>query len=153
MLAQKLYIDLVLLSRRINRQLDFQELPFGDQLEPFPAEFDRFDMIGQSLVVQIASQEHIDVPRRLVGIEKGKNERVFFVDNVIKDSLVQKAAGIDGNPGFKPEALHHREESAEIVRIRGHGQVDIHRDPLHAVEHAGHASTDDEIHVCLDQGG
>ena len=56
-------------------------------LLPFPAEFDRFVMTGQSLVVQIAPQEHIDVSRWLVGIEKEKNERVFFVDNVIKDSL------------------------------------------------------------------
>jgi len=60
MLAQKLYIDLVLLSRRINSQLDFQELPFGDQLEPFPAEFDRLPSIlqacapkGLSPVVQV----------------------------------------------------------------------------------------------------
>jgi hypothetical protein len=41
------------LSRRINSQLNFQELPFGDQLEPFPAELDRFDMISQSLVIKV----------------------------------------------------------------------------------------------------
>jgi hypothetical protein len=49
------------LSRRINSQLDFQELAL------FPAEFDGFDMIGQSLVVQIAvgrsgTAEHSTIP-------------------------------------------------------------------------------------------
>ncbi len=152
-LAKKLYIDLVFDPGRIDGQLDLEKLLLGNKLEAFAAEFNRFDMLGHGLVVQIAAQKHVNLPGWNIRIEKRENQRLFLMDNVIQHALVQKAPRIDGNSWFKPELLHNREKVGEVSRIRSHRNIDIHRHPFDAVQNACHTAANDEVNISINQCG
>jgi hypothetical protein len=151
--AKKFYVDLVFDPWWIDGQFDIEKLSLGDKFEAFSAKFHRLDMFAHGLVIQIAAQKQINLPGWNIRIEKRENKRLFLMDHVIKDPLVQKAPRINGNSWFKPQFLHDREKPGEVGRIRSHGDIHIHGNPFDAVQDACHATANDEVNVCINQCG
>jgi hypothetical protein len=150
--AEKFYIDLVFGSRRVDRQLDIEKLSPRDKLQAFSAKFNRLDMSGHGLMAQVAAQKHVNLSRGKVRIEKGENQCLFLMDNLVHDPGVQQGPRIDGNSRLETQLFHNRKKLGKVGRICGHGNIHIHRDSFDTVQDARHAAAHDEIDVSIDQG-
>ena len=91
------------------------------------------------------------MPDRQVGVQKGKNQRLFFFNDGFQDSRVQKSPGVDGHSGFETEPVDDIEEFGEVFRSHGDSDIDIHRNALNSMEHAGHSTADDKIDFGIEQ--
>lgn len=108
-------------------------------------------MRRQGFMVQIMAKEHIDLAGGPVGIKKRKNQRMFFVDNMLEDLSVQEAPRVDWHSRLEAEALHDSDKLREIRRIRGNSNVNIHGDPLHTMQHTGHSAANNKINIVVNQ--